>query len=146
MKRILRMLLILVAAVLAVGQAIRPERTNPPVTGEINAPPEIRSILKNTCYDCHSNETVWPWYSQVAPASWLVAYDVGEAREEMNFSEWSSLPTQKQAKKLRKAAKKVEEGEMPLWYYLPAHPKAKLSEADKAALLAWFRERAGEGK
>jgi cytochrome c551/c552 len=124
--------------------AIRPERQSP-VTGEIDAPPEIRSILE-TCYDCHSNETVWPWYSQVAPASWLLASDVSEGRGKMNFSEWSKYSPQRQAKKLKGAAKQVEEGEMPLWYYLPAHPKAKLSDADKAALLAWFRERAGEGK
>ena len=142
MKRILRALLILLAVVLVVGQAIRPDRTNPPVTGEIDAPREIRSILENTCYDCHSNETVWPWYSQVAPASWLVAYDVAEAREHMNFSEWTKYSPQRQAKKLKRAAKEVEEGEMPLWYYLPAHPKAKLSDEDKAALVAWFRRQA----
>ena len=146
MKRILRMIGIALVVLLVAGQAIRPDRTNPPVTGEIDTPPEIRSILQKTCYDCHSNETVWPWYSQVAPASWLVAYDVAEARENMNFSEWTKYSPKRQAKKLKKAAGEVEEGEMPLWYYLPAHPKAKLSEADKAALLAWFRERARQGK
>jgi len=142
MKKILRILGFLVVAVLIVGQAIRPERTNPPVTGEIVAPPEIRSILKNTCYNCHSNETVWPWYSQVAPASWLVADDVGDGRQELNFSTWSAYATKKKAKKLKKAVEEIEEGEMPPWYYLPLHPEARLSEAEKSALKAWLKGQA----
>jgi len=139
------MLLILAAIVLVAGQAIRPDRTNPPVTGDIDAPPEIAGPLKVACYNCHSNETVWPWYSQVAPASWLLASDVNEGREELNFSEWNLLPAGKQAKKFKKAAEEIEEGEMPPWYYLPAHPEARLPDADKAALVAWFREQAGAG-
>jgi len=142
MKRILQIVFIVLAVMLIVAQAIRPERTNPPVTGEINAPPEIKSILRKTCYNCHSNETVWPWYSQVAPASWLLVYDVSNARKRVNFSEWSSLPPQRQAKKLKKAEEDIREGEMPLWYYLPLHPEARLSDADKSALRAWLKEQA----
>jgi cytochrome c551/c552 len=142
MKRNLRNIFIVLAVLLIAAQAIRPERTNPPVTGEINAPPEIKSILRKTCYNCHSNETVWPWYSQVAPASWLLVYDVGNARKRVNFSEWSSLPPQRQARKLKKAEEDIKEGEMPLWYYLPLHPEARLSDADKSALMAWLNEQA----
>jgi len=142
MKRIPRILLIVLVIVLIGSQAIRPARTNPPVTGEINAPPEIKSILKKTCYNCHSNETVRPWYSQVAPASWLLVYDVSNGRKRVNFSEWSSLPPQRQAKKLKKAEEDIKEGEMPLWYYLPLHPEARLSEADKSTLEAWLKGQA----
>jgi cytochrome c551/c552 len=142
MKRSLRSIFIVLAVLLIVAQAIRPERTNPPVTGEINAPPEIKSILRKTCYNCHSNETVWPWYSQVAPASWLLAHDVSNARKRVNFSEWSSLTPRRQAGKLRKADEEIKEGDMPLWYYLPLHPEARLSDADKSALMAWLNAQA----
>ncbi len=142
MKQILRIVGILVVIALVGGQAIRPARTNPPVTGEIVAPPEIARPLEAACYNCHSNETVWPWYSQVAPASWLLASDVNEGRGKLNFSEWNLLPAAKQAKKFKKAAGEIEEGEMPPWYYLPLHPEARLSDADKAALVAWFKRQA----
>ena len=66
------------------------ERTNPPVLSDIEAPQEVKAVLHAACYDCHSNETRWPWYSYVAPASWLVTSDVTEAREHLNLSEWPS--------------------------------------------------------
>jgi hypothetical protein len=126
-----------VAVVLVGMQLVRFEHTNPPVTGEIDAPPEVKSILRRACYDCHSNETVWLWYSQIAPASWLIARDVNGGRRHLNFSEWASLPPDKAAKKRRSSGKQVEKGEMPLWFYLPLHPAARLSDADKAVIQAW---------
>jgi hypothetical protein len=66
------------------------ERTNPPVSAPLEADPEVVAVLRAACYDCHSNETVWPWYSRVAPLSWQVAHHVEEGREELNFSEWGS--------------------------------------------------------
>ncbi len=113
------------------------EHTNPPVTGEIEAPEEIMAILRRSCYDCHSNETVWPWYSYVAPASWLVAKDVREGREELNFSEWVSYNTKQQNHKRKECGEEVEEGEMPLWFYLPLHPEAKLQPKDIELLISW---------
>lgn len=136
MKRGLK---IVVGAVgtLLVAQIIRYDRTNPPVQGEIAAPPEVAPVLRRACYDCHSNETVWPWYSGVAPVSWLVHRDVAGGRRHLNFSEWASIPAAKRAKKQRAAIKEVTEGEMPPWFYLPMHPNARLSDADKAAIKAW---------
>ena len=93
------------------------------------------------CFDCHSNETVWPWYSRVAPASWLLAKDVREGRAELNFSSWSRYSAKKQRKLLRESLTEVKEGEMPLWVYLVGHREARLSDADRAALERWSDER-----
>ncbi len=75
-----------IGAAFVVIQAVRFERTNPPVTADLQVEPELKRLLRRACYDCHSNETAWPWYSHVAPASWLTQYDVSEGRETLNFS------------------------------------------------------------
>ena len=113
-------------AILSLGiiQLIPVDRSNPSVVEDITAPPPVKSILKRACYDCHSHETVWPWYSKVAPVSWLVAWDVREGREELNFSTWNQYTGKKRDKKLKEIAEQVDEGEMPPWFYLPAHPEA----------------------
>ncbi len=113
------------------------ERSNPPITGEIDAPAQVKEIMRRSCYDCHSNESVWPWYSYIAPASWLVADDVSEGRAELNFSEWSSYDDKKKRKKIKEIWEEVEEGEMPQWYYVLMHPEARLSDADKKTLRDW---------
>ena len=118
-------------------QFIPIDRNNPPVESEVPATLEVRSILKRSCYDCHSNETIWPWYSRVAPISWLIVYDVKEGRKELNFSTWNKYTSSDQAKKLNEIGEEVEEGEMPLWIYLPTHPNAKLSPEDRKALQVW---------
>jgi Haem-binding domain len=115
------------------------ERTNPKVTGEIAVPDDVHAILKRACYDCHSNETSWPWYSRVAPVSWLLHRDVSEGRQHLNFSEWATLPADKRKKKQANVGKLVVKGKMPLWFYLPLHPDAHVSDADKAALDAWSK-------
>ncbi len=118
-------------------QLIPVTQSNPPVVKEISTPPHIQSILKRACYDCHSHETVWPWYSQVAPASWLLAWDVKEGREELNFSIWNQYTRKKKAKKLKEISEEIGEGEMPPWFYLPLHPEAQLSSQDKQQLREW---------
>jgi len=87
--------------------------------------------------DCHSNHTVWPWYSSVAPMSWLVAKDVRNGRGKMNFSEWGRIPESKQEARLEAICEEIKEGEMPLKEYLLIHSDAKLSEQDKDALCNW---------
>src|SRR5262249_29172476 len=118
-------------------QWIPVERSNPPIETEMPAPPEVREVLRRACYDCHSNETVWPWYANVAPVSWLLAHDVREGREELNYSTWNRYDPAKQAKLARETWKEVEEGEMPPASYSPLHPEAKLSEQDRALLKSW---------
>ena len=120
-------------------QLVRCSQDNPPVTGEIQAPPAVKAILERACYDCHSNETVWPWYSQIAPVSWLIHHDVEEGREHLNFSEWAALPADKRAHKLEEIQElAVEKSDMPLPYYLPLHSGARVSDADKQTLKAWL--------
>ena len=128
---------VVVIILLIAIQFVPVNKTNPPVTGEIKGPENVMQILRTSCYDCHSNEVTWPWYSNIAPASWLVAYDVNEAREHMNFSEWQSYSAEDKADDIEEIWEEVEEGEMPLWYYLILHSEAELSENDKVILKDW---------
>jgi|TARA_Y100000031_G_scaffold146074_1_gene179450 hypothetical protein len=118
-------------------QFIPVNRDNPEVTGEIEAPTDVMAILQRSCYDCHSNETVWQWYSYVAPASWLIARDVHIGREELNFSEWKNYNTKQKNHKRKECGEEVEEGEMPLWFYTPLHPEAKLLPEDVETIKKW---------
>jgi hypothetical protein len=104
---------------------------NPPVT--LDAPwdsPETRALAVRACYDCHSNESVWPWYANVAPASWLIQHDVDEGRSKLNFSEWD-----KRQREAHEAAESVEDGSMPRWFYIPLHPAANLNTDEKQQLI-----------
>ena len=136
LKRSLLILLVLAAA----SQLIRPARTNPPLNPqrEIHATLPVDSVasgvISRACNDCHSSRTVWPWYSHVAPSSWLVVSDVNRGRKAMNFSDWSSYSAEAQQKHLTKLCKEVTEGEMPGLPYTLLHPEARLTSADRAAL------------
>ncbi|MEN8138239.1 MAG: heme-binding domain-containing protein [Bacteroidota bacterium] len=100
-------------------------------------PDKIEQQIRTSCYDCHSNETVYPWYSYVAPVSFLVKRDVEVGRKELNFSNWESLSKSKKAKKISDIIESVEEGEMPFPVYLITHSDAKLDKESKEALLLW---------
>jgi cytochrome c551/c552 len=122
---------VLVAAILIQLIPYGHTHTNPPVTKE--APwnsPETSALFHRACFDCHSNRTVWPWYSHVAPVSWLVQNDVDGGRKHLNFTEWDRL--QKHAEDI---GKEVRPGDMPPWFYLPMHAAAKLTDAEKVALI-----------
>ena len=139
-----RWLLLGIVVVLLGIQAVPVDRSNPPVESEVPAPLDVRPILRRACYDCHSTETVWPWYSRVAPVSWLVASDVHEGRGDMNFTAWDRLTPEQRAKRLREAAKRVADGDMPPWDYRLMHRKARLSGQDRSILRAWALSAAGE--
>ena len=133
-------------------QIIRPARTNPPIypTHEIAASasvdPAVIAILNRSCYDCHSNRTIWPWYSGVAPVSWLVTSDVNGARRHMNFSEWLTYPPDKQVKLLGNICKRVKEADMPPIQYIPMHRGSRLRSADVTTICNWTDSaRAGIG-
>ncbi|PSL07375.1 heme-binding domain-containing protein [Cecembia rubra] len=98
---------------------------------------DVAGLLKTSCYDCHSNETVYPWYSKVAPTSWLVAKDVREGREELNFSYWAEMDLMKQLGKLDDIAEAVENGKMPMEIYVWMHKSAKLTDAQRELIVAW---------
>jgi Haem-binding domain len=137
-------LLMIAAAVVLAAQLVPVPRTNPPVESRMPAPPEVQAILDRSCADCHSHETRWPWYAYVAPVSWLVAYDTHEAREHLNLSTFGSYSAKRQRNKTKEIWEEVEEGEMPLWFYVLAHPEAKLSEADRETLRLFSEARASE--
>jgi hypothetical protein len=118
-------------------QFVPVDRTNPPVQTQVPASADARAVLKRACYDCHSNETVWPWYSYVAPVSWLVAKDVADGRKELNFSTWNLMSAEEQREALGESWEKVLSGEMPMKIYLPMHPEAKLSPSDRSVLQTW---------
>jgi hypothetical protein len=134
--------LLAVAAVLVVIQFFPPERTNPPsdpaasFEAVVKPPAQVSAIIARACQDCHSHRTVWPWYSRVAPASWLVADDVIEARRKMNFSLWARMSPERAQELLGDMCQEVKAGEMPLWQYRLLHPEAKLSAEDVAAVCA----------
>jgi hypothetical protein len=119
-------------------QVIPVNRQNPPVLHEVSAPDSALAVLKRSCYDCHSNETDWPWYSRLAPISWLVSYDVNEGRGAMNLSEWDLYEPITQRDLMDLILEQIDEKKMPLWYYLRLHPKSKLTEADITVLRNWI--------
>ncbi|MGV6829323.1 MAG: heme-binding domain-containing protein [Flavobacteriales bacterium] len=98
---------------------------------------KIAKLLKNACYDCHSNESNIPWYGTIAPSKWLVYHDINEAREELNFSIWNTYKKSKKANLLDDISSEIEENEMPLKKYVWLHHKAKLSKQEKEALIQW---------
>jgi len=97
----------------------------------------VATLLKTSCYNCHSHETEYPWYSHVAPTSWLIAHDVREAREELNFSTWSDYDPRKMLSKLEDIATEVGEGHMPMPIYTVMHPSARLSDEQRELIIAW---------
>ena len=135
-KRV-RGILLAIPVLLAGVQFVPVGRSNPAVESEVPAPENVRAILRRACYDCHSNETVWPWYSRVAPVSWLLVRDVREGRKELNFSAWNRMPAPQQVKKQKKIWEEVAEGEMPPWLYIGIHRNAALSAEDRSALRSW---------
>ncbi len=145
MPKFLKRGLIALGAVGVLIQFYRPELTNPPVDPEMTiqakfqVPPEVDTIIRRSCYDCHSHETKWPWYSNIAPSRWLVASDVEDARGHMNFSNWTYSSLRAVAK-LDEIALQIDEGEMPLPPYLLMHPSARLSEQEKNIMYDWVEK------
>jgi len=114
--------------------------TNPPVVSEPQwDSPQTRVLAQRACFDCHSNETAWPWYTHIAPISWLTARDVMEGRSRLNFSTWGQ-PTGGRGERTnaRELVRAVQDGSMPPAIYLPLHPSAQLTAAEQQQLVAGF--------
>ena len=141
MKRLARIIPLALLAVFVLSQLVPYGRSHSNPSKRVEPAwnhPATRELAVRACYDCHSNETVWPWYSHVAPVSWLVQHDVDEGRHGLNFSEFD-----RPQKEAHEAAEMVQKGEMPLWYYLPSHPAARLSDAEKSTLIAGLQATLG---
>jgi len=137
LKRILKIIAILIVIGLILFILIQfisygKNHTNPPVVSEPNwVSQQTRDLAKRACFDCHSNETIWPWYSNIAPVSWLVYRDVVQGRQSLNFSDWQNSHLREPGE----IASIISEGEMPPFQYLPTHPTARLSSAEKTQLI-----------
>jgi hypothetical protein len=136
----LKKALIILIVILVAIQFIPVDKTNPTVTAELDAPMKIISVFKRSCYDCHSNETVWLWYSNIAPVSWLVAGDVEDGRAHLNFSEWGNLSRKDRVKMKEEIWEEIEKDKMPLWKYNILHPDASLKQKDKDLIRDWAGE------
>ena len=131
-------------AIFVVIQFFRIDKTNPEYNEAedfitITQPPtEIAGLIKAACYDCHSHQAKYPWYSNVAPVSWMVAHHIEEGREHLNFSTWTAYSEKKADHKLEEAAEEVEKGNMPMKPYVAMHSEAKMTDEQKTALIEWF--------
>jgi len=123
-------------------QFTNPSRTNPPVVHDFLAaetpPPPIAALFRGACYDCHSYETQWPWYSHIAPVSWLIANDVQGGRRHLNFSNWPVDDPERAAKRLENASEELGYKEMPPAKYQAIHPASRLTTDQRQQLIQWL--------
>lgn len=135
-----------VLAALAVGfallQFIQPARTNPPVKNDFlkatGAPPEVAGLFRAACYDCHSDQTRWPWYGYIAPVSWQIVQDVNRGRRHVNLSEWPANNAELAGKKIEDMSDEIDDGDMPLKKYSLIHKDARLTDDQRDELTQWL--------
>jgi hypothetical protein len=136
LKKFLKIAGIAIVVLLILLQFIPVSHANPPVTREIQwDSPQTQELAQRACFDCHSNETVWPWYAYVAPVSWRIANHVNEGRRRLNFSEWDR-PNENE----ERIVEDMSSGRMPLWDYLLLHPEAKLTPTEQQALIDGLKQ------
>jgi len=141
--RLLKKLLIAIGIALIAIQFVKPDRNKSDqvfttdISKTISIPDNVRTILKNACYDCHSNNTVYPWYSNVQPMCWLMDHHIKKGKQELNFSEFGSYPPRRQISKLDGIANSVRDDIMPLWSYKFMHKNAQLNAGEKALIINW---------
>jgi len=139
-----KIVLITLLAALLIMQLFRIDKSHPESQPEndfmaVEQPgKEISEMIKTSCYDCHSNETTYPWYSNVAPVSWFIQTHVNHGREEINFSNWRDYPAGRRGYLKEECAHEIEEGDMPLKVHLIIHKEARLSDAEREKLAAWL--------
>ena len=139
--RALRWVALGLGVVFVALQFVPVDRVNPPVERDVDAPEEVRAILRRSCYDCHSHETRWPWNSHIAPVSWWIADHVEHGRGDLNFSQWPAFDFVEEGLALEDIEEQVRKGEMPLSSYLILHREARLTEEDRRVLLDWTGSR-----
>jgi hypothetical protein len=147
-RKVFKRVVVILAIAFAAAQFVRPARTNPSfastqtIENIVNVPPDIHATLMRACGDCHSDQTKWPWYSHVAPASWFVINHVDQGRRHINFSTWvrpGKEPVDS-IDRLKAICREVQEGGMPLTSYILLHWSAKLSAEDVKRICLWSEE------
>jgi hypothetical protein len=129
------------AVVFALMQLANPSRVNPPVANPFpitNAPPQVAAMLRAACYDCHSYETRWPWYSHIAPMSWQIANDVTDGRHNLNLSDWPADPM-RAAKRMEDMSDEIDYRDMPLKKYTLIHADARLTDDQRKQIEDWLQ-------
>lgn len=145
MSKVVKRILLALLAILVVIQFWGIDKTNPPVDAGAdimamaNPPADVAKLVKAACYDCHSHETKYPWYTNVAPVSWWIGHHIEEARGHLNFSTWKAYDAEKKAHKAEECAEKVEKGLMPLKSYTRMHAEARLTDEQREQLITWFK-------
>ncbi len=147
-----KQLFIVLCILLLIIQLKKIDKVNPPITAlkdfiNIEKPnAEIAPLIRVACYDCHSNETTYPWYSNVAPISWWLKSHIDEGREHLNFSEWANYDSSEQTHIINECIELIEKGAMPLKSYTITHAEARLSKEQKEVLIHWFLKIKKDGK
>ena len=145
MKRTIKIVLIVAAVLFFAAQFIRPDLANPPLDAQqrleasVVVPDEVAAVLQRSCNDCHTNQTSFPWYSQITPVSWWLKDHVDHGREELNFSDWGTYSASKKEKKLEEICEQAESRDMPLPSYTWAHWSAPLSDSEIKVICDWTR-------
>jgi hypothetical protein len=138
--KVVKRILLALAILFVAAQFVRPDMANPPsdLRRALQKPPaDINAILHRSCHDCHSHHTRWPWYARITPVNFWLKGHVDEGREHLNFSEFATYSKSDAAHAMDEICEMVNKGEMPLKTYLPLHPEARLSSADKNRLCEW---------
>jgi Haem-binding domain len=141
-KKIIKWILIALVVAFIVMQFFNPPRTNPPVANDFIAatkpPPEIEKLFRASCYDCHSRETKWPWYSKIAPMSWQIAQDVDYGRANLDLSDWPTNDLARATKKMSTMSDDISDKSMPMPKYLLIHHDARLTDAQRKQITDWL--------
>lgn len=143
--RLLKRIALLCAICFLTIQTIRPARTNPStdssetLAATLHPPSDVSTLLQRGCSDCHTNNTAWPWYTNVAPVSWWTVHHVNEGRASVSFSDWGGYDRSAQDRKLSAACTRLEKHDMPLPSYLLMHPEARLTDAERARICDWTK-------
>ena len=144
-RKILKIFVVVIALAFIALQFVRPDFSNPPVVASetlaasTTVPADVQAVLTRSCSDCHSNETVYPWYSKVSPFNWFLYDHIDTGRHEMNFSQWNAYTKEKKINKLDEICEQVEAGEMPLPSYLWIHRDAVLKPEEARLLCDWAK-------
>ena len=141
-KKILQVLLIVFIAIQFIQPArnVSGQRLSTDLTKTVAVPDKVLGILQKSCYDCHSNNTKYPWYAGIQPAAWLMASHIKEGKANLNFSEFEAYSNRKQQSKLQAIANSIKDKTMPLWSYSMIHKDTVLSQQNKALLLDWIQK------
>ncbi|HSY43769.1 MAG TPA: heme-binding domain-containing protein [Candidatus Acidoferrum sp.] len=141
-KKKLKWILAAFVILFALLQLANPAHTNPPVKTDflatLNPPPKIAGMFRAACYDCHSNETRWPWYSHIMPMSWQIVQDVNDGRDNLNLSEWPTDNPKRAWKKMENMSEEIDGGDMPLKKYTLIHADARLTAEQRSDLTGWL--------